>query len=222
MLVLSHRGVRRGCEENTLEAFQAAAGMGVDGFETDLRATADGRIVLYHDRFLPTGERVSDATYAEMSRVLGREPATLEEATAAFPDLFWNLEIKDYRRMEVLTRGIRAAAAGGSRVLVSSFWHPAAAALAGESGVECGALIAHRPLELDGFLAGLSAAGVGCVVWGCEWMDGELVRRADEKGFRNFVYDVESDEEHRAAADLPLAGLITDWPERAVRPERAE
>jgi glycerophosphoryl diester phosphodiesterase len=216
MLVLSHRGVHRDCEENTLSAFEAAVRMGVDGVETDLRATSDGRIVLYHDRRLPSGEAIADLTYAEMGRLLGRDPATLEEATAAFPDLYWNLEIKDYRRIDVLTRAIRAAASR-SRVLATSFWHPAAAALAAEAGVECGALVGDRPLEPEGFLAGLAVAGVRALVWSFEWMDGDLVRVAAERGFRNFVYDVESYEEHRAAARLPLEGVITDWPERAVR-----
>ena len=49
---ISHRGYTQKFAENTRPAFDAAREAGFDLIETDLRVTADGHIVLYHDRTL--------------------------------------------------------------------------------------------------------------------------------------------------------------------------
>ncbi len=52
-LLLGHRGARRYAPENTLAAFELALAHGCDGFEFDVRCTADGRAVICHGaRFL--------------------------------------------------------------------------------------------------------------------------------------------------------------------------
>jgi glycerophosphoryl diester phosphodiesterase len=48
-LLLGHRGARRAAPENTLAAFELALAHGCDGFEFDVRATADGVPVVCHD-----------------------------------------------------------------------------------------------------------------------------------------------------------------------------
>lgn len=51
MLLLGHRGARatRSVPENTLASFDLALAHGCDGFEFDVRRTADGRAVIRHD-----------------------------------------------------------------------------------------------------------------------------------------------------------------------------
>jgi len=48
-LLLGHRGARRRAPENTLTAFDLALAHGCDGFEFDVRCTADRYFVLCHD-----------------------------------------------------------------------------------------------------------------------------------------------------------------------------
>ena len=48
-LLLGHRGARRHAPENTFAAFDLALAHGCDGFEFDVRCTADGRGVICHD-----------------------------------------------------------------------------------------------------------------------------------------------------------------------------
>lgn len=50
-LLLGHRGARatRTVPENTIESFDLALAHGCDGFEFDVRKTADGRAVVCHD-----------------------------------------------------------------------------------------------------------------------------------------------------------------------------
>jgi glycerophosphoryl diester phosphodiesterase len=56
---IAHRGGRGLWPENTLYAFRAAAALGVDVLEMDLRQTADGEIVVLHD---DTVDRTTDGT----------------------------------------------------------------------------------------------------------------------------------------------------------------
>jgi glycerophosphoryl diester phosphodiesterase len=48
-LLLGHRGARRYAPENSIAAFDMALAHGCDGFEFDVRLTADGRAVICHD-----------------------------------------------------------------------------------------------------------------------------------------------------------------------------
>jgi glycerophosphoryl diester phosphodiesterase len=54
---ISHRGCRQRADENTLEAFKDARARGFKAFETDLRQSADGHLILIHDYNL---KRLSD------------------------------------------------------------------------------------------------------------------------------------------------------------------
>ncbi len=50
--VIAHRGDSAHFPENTEAAFDAAMGLPIDAIELDLQISADGRIVVYHDRTL--------------------------------------------------------------------------------------------------------------------------------------------------------------------------
>ena len=69
-IVMVHRGAFAFAPENTLEAYAAAMDYGADGCEVDIRRTADGVLVMFHDDGL---ERMTDAigpihqhTYSEV------------------------------------------------------------------------------------------------------------------------------------------------------------
>lgn len=59
--IFSHRGGRMEHDENTLEAFQASYKAGYRGYETDIRMTSDGELVVTHDSKL---DRTTDGTGA--------------------------------------------------------------------------------------------------------------------------------------------------------------
>ena len=72
-LVLAHRGASADHAEHTLGAYLAALEAGVDGFECDVRLTADGHLVCVHDRSLrrtaSTRGLVSTMDLAELSEL---------------------------------------------------------------------------------------------------------------------------------------------------------
>jgi glycerophosphoryl diester phosphodiesterase len=49
MKVIGHRGAAGLAPENTFAGFDLALAMGVDGLETDVQRTKDGKLVLFHD-----------------------------------------------------------------------------------------------------------------------------------------------------------------------------
>jgi len=98
----THRGVRHADEENTLVAFQRAVDLGVLHLESDVHASADGTVYLFHDETL---DRVTDAsgkfnerTDDQLAQITaGGEPlCTLDQLLDAFPQAqVVNLDVKD-------------------------------------------------------------------------------------------------------------------------------
>lgn len=70
----AHRASRFEYDENTLEAFQATYDKGIRGYETDIRMTGDGELVISHDetlsRLTPSDGNVEKMTRKEISKVL--------------------------------------------------------------------------------------------------------------------------------------------------------
>jgi glycerophosphoryl diester phosphodiesterase len=115
-LVIAHRGGAGLWPENTLYAFERAAALGVDVIETDVRATADGELVVFHDEGLERttdGDgRVGALTLAELKRLdaayrfspdggrsfplrgSGVTVPTLREVFASLPHMRFNIEPK--------------------------------------------------------------------------------------------------------------------------------
>ena len=106
IFVAGHRGWSEKYPENTMEAFLAAAKLGVDQIETDVRLTKDGQLVLFHDETLERATngsgKVIDHTLAELKklRVKGKGTIpTLEEFLGIFEDypmLTLDMELKEY------------------------------------------------------------------------------------------------------------------------------
>jgi glycerophosphoryl diester phosphodiesterase len=116
-LVMAHRGESGNIPENTIAALGAAVELGVDVLESDVRLTKDDEIVLFHDDSLirTTGEEgtVRSHTLDELLqfdfghmfstddgrtypfRGKGLRIVTLREAFERFPDIIFNLDIKD-------------------------------------------------------------------------------------------------------------------------------
>jgi glycerophosphoryl diester phosphodiesterase len=71
--VTAHRGHARAAPENTLSAMRKAIDSGADYAEMDVQLTADGKVVLLHDRDLKRvaglSQRLDELSYAEVRRL---------------------------------------------------------------------------------------------------------------------------------------------------------
>jgi glycerophosphoryl diester phosphodiesterase len=208
MLVFAHRGCHDDVPENTMQAFAAATASGADGIETDVRVSADGFAVLIHDRVL-AGCPVSALPRAEIENCLGHEVPTLDDALLAFPHLYWNVEIKTRAAIEPTVNALDRYPP--ARCLVTSFRHDAVAGIATRMEVDCGFLIANRPLSLQGLVD--SALPLRClrnIVCDFEILDEDLVETAHFAGWRIFAYGMHTRDEHIACRAMELDGIITD------------
>lgn len=68
MLNIAHRGFTRRFPDNTLEAFQAAIELGVDGIECDVQETEDNCLVVFHEAEL-LGTEIGRLTAAQIQQV---------------------------------------------------------------------------------------------------------------------------------------------------------
>jgi glycerophosphoryl diester phosphodiesterase len=128
---LAHRGGALHADnvdlENTLAAFRTAVRLGYRYLETDVHATADGRLLAFHDTHL---DRVTDATgaiaqlpYAAVreARINGTEEIPLlAHLLEEFPDARINIDIKAPGAIGPLVRTISEHNAV-DRVCVGSF-----------------------------------------------------------------------------------------------------
>lgn len=102
--VFSHRGGRMEHDENTMQAFMASDRAGYTGYETDVRITKDGHMIITHDSSLESTTNGSGAvenkTLAELRALetkKGNKLLTLEELVEFLKDkkgLYVEFEMK--------------------------------------------------------------------------------------------------------------------------------
>ncbi len=212
MLLLAHRGYHLGVPENTMAAFDAAVNLGVDGIETDVRLSRDGLPVIIHDRVTARKRAVAELTRSEIAGDLGHPVAVLPEILEAFPGVLWNIEIKNPDVWPVASR-VLAQFQRSRRLLVTSFRHDVIKRCAEELDVDCGLLLAHRPLNIGQMIAACaSLPRIKCMVWDYNIVDDSVLQTVSAAGWGNYVYGAVTAAEHARGIALGLAGLITDYP----------
>jgi glycerophosphoryl diester phosphodiesterase len=126
-MAFAHRGGAAHAPENSWQAFEHALGLGYWYLETDLQATADGVLVAFHDRTLDRvtdrGGRIARLPYRTVAeaRIAGTEPIPrLDDLLAAWPDVRFNIDLKDAPAIEPLAEVLRRTGSW-DRVCVTSF-----------------------------------------------------------------------------------------------------
>ncbi|MDP3091762.1 MAG: glycerophosphodiester phosphodiesterase [Nitrospira sp.] len=215
MLCLCHRGYHTLAPENTLDAFEAAVELGVDGLETDVQLSGDGIPVMFHDRLSPDGRLVEDLPRKELSRLVGYVVPTLAETLLLLgksPRRFlWNFELKHPNvaapAMAAITPYLHSA-----NILISSFWHGLIGSLSAPD-LRCAIILAHAPLPFDSRPSWIPAPNnVDTLVWCFDRATPEGLSQARQLGFRNFVYDAVTAADHAQLAEWGADGVITDYP----------
>lgn len=240
-LAIAHRGGAGLAPENTLAAFERSYALGIRYLETDVRVTADGELVAFHDASLRrvTGRhrdvnRTKLRTLREL-RVHGREPIpTLAEVIDAFPDACFTVDVKERSAIAPLADVLQSTNAG-ARVCVAGSWDSWLAALGERVGPQLTIALGWRSLagtlsrlHLDRVRSPAREAGtfahvplrIGRVAIYAD----HLVERAHAIGIRIVVWTVNDADTMRALLDAGVDGIITDRPDllREVMISRGE
>jgi glycerophosphoryl diester phosphodiesterase len=227
-LAFAHRGGALEVEENTPAAFAHAASLGFRHVETDVQASSDGVVVVFHDADMArmTGEqaRVCDCSFADLAKIRTRrgEPIMrLEDALTSFPDLRFNIEPKSDEVVRPLAEAIRRCGAI-DRVCVGCFdvrrtlllrellgerlcWSP------GYRGV-LGAWLAGWGLPVS--VGGFPALQIPPAWRGIPIATPRFVAAAHERGIQVHVWTIDDEAEMERLLEIGVDGLMSDRPAR--------
>jgi glycerophosphoryl diester phosphodiesterase len=230
---LAHRGGGREAPENSLTAFRNAQRLGFQYFETDVRATADGKVMVFHDATLNrvTGGvgRISALPYTEVRRAkIGGvdQILRLEELFEEFPDTFINIDVKDDQTVEPFLAMMKNSSYA-DRVCVASFGssrlRTIRRALAGTVATaltppEVAALVASSRLGPLARVSNLAlppraqCVQVPVAQGGVPIVTQRFVDTAHRRGLVVHVWTIDDEVQMQRLFDLGVDGIVTDRP----------
>lgn len=233
-LAMAHRGGAREAPENSLRAFRNAVRLGYTHIETDIRATADGVPVVFHDESLQRVTdrvgRIRDLPFAEVRKAhIGNAERvhSLQEVLEHFPGVRFNIDIKEDNAVgpviDLLGRAdhldrICVASFSRSRLLAvrTAFGEAVCTSLAPP---EIAALLGHSRLGRVSAMASrwLLPRGPLCVqvpprssrFW---IVTSSFVTECHRRGWPVHVWTVDDPQSMHDLLDLGVDGIMTDRP----------
>jgi glycerophosphoryl diester phosphodiesterase len=203
-LLLGHRGAPRYAAENTIEAFELALKHGCDGFEFDVRRTADGVPVVCHGARLQ--HRV--VSRATLDGLLRRSPQlpSLHDVLARFARrCFLYIEIKVTGLEDCVLRLLDANSPERGFVVASFLPEVIEAFRARDSKVPLG-FICGKERELPRWLE----LPVQVVMPRHPLITPELVQQMHAKGKQVITWTLNSERRMRAVAAAGVDGIVSD------------
>lgn len=214
-LAIAHRGEPVGHPENTVAGFLAAVAMGADMVEIDLRITADGVVVVHHDRTLERewGERraVDEVGLDEVAALVhrgggGEAVPTLEQVLA---EVTCPLMV-DFTGPEVVggaVSAVRAAGAFGRCLFVSGHLEALARvrALAPEARIGVTWTAEEQP-------APAVLAGLGAECWNPMWIrvTPSAVDAMHSAGYRVTCWTVDEEADMALVIEAGVDGVVSN------------
>ncbi|MEW1564056.1 glycerophosphodiester phosphodiesterase [Streptomyces sp. NPDC093509] len=221
----AHRGGSADGLENTLTQFRRAVDAGYRYIETDVHATADGRLVAFHDvtldRVTDGAGRISELPWEDVrhARVAGSEPVPLfEELLETFPEVRWNVDVKAEPALLPLLDLIgrtdvwdRVCVGSFSEARVVRAQHLAGPRLATSFGTRG---VLNLRLRSWGVPAAVRRSAIAAQVpeaqSGVPVVDRRFVRAAHARGLQVHVWTVNEPQRMHRLLDLGVDGIMTD------------
>jgi glycerophosphoryl diester phosphodiesterase len=233
-IILAHRGGAFEFEENTLAAFRSSYDRGIRGFETDIRMTRDGVLVILHDDDLVRTHgaegAVEEMTAEELKPLRskgGQDFLFLDEFLDFFadrPGCYIELEMKTSNkqrytddRVGEYCRKLHAAAEArrpeSSTYVYSSFDERPLKAIRAIDSKAPISLIAGKPCSPE-FIARAKAVGADRIACQLKGTSRAAVEEAHEAGLLVNVWPGRSVEDYHQALGLGVDVHCTDIPTR--------
>ncbi len=248
-LVMAHQGGDGLRPSNTMVAFANAVDLGVDVLEMDIHSTADGVLVVIHDS---TVDRTTDGTgevhsfsFAELQtldagynwptlyeddsypfRGQGITIPALEEVLTTYPDMLFNIEIKQtepsiaqdlcdlLRKHDVADQTLVAAFFADT---VDEF---RAACPGVATSLSQGEVVPVVLLATFGLGPTYQAPGEALQIpeerFGLKVLKNTVIRTAQRKGVHVHAWTLNDTESIQRALDMNVDGIITDYPDKML------
>ena len=233
-IAFAHRGFAPAGGENSMAAFQAAVDLGYRYLETDVRVTADGVALAFHDasldRLTDGRGRIARLSWAQVrvARIDGREPIPLlTDVLTAWPGVCVNLDVKAANGVAATADAIRRTGAI-DRVCVGAFAESRVAGVRRLLGPRLCTSLGPRAaiaLRLPGARVpriDARCAQVPARAGRVAFVDARYVALAHSLGLQVHVWTVNDPAEMRRVLDAGADGVMTDRADvlRAVLLER--
>lgn len=232
--VLGHRGGRYEVDENTLTAFQTAYKNGVHSFETDIRLTVDGDLVISHDaslkRMCGVDVIVENTTRQELKKyksLKGNEVLFVDELAAFFAPrdiryIEWEMKTNSYTPEQLkeycdkLYNAVMPSKPAGAAYIFSSFDTRAITTMkALHSDADC-MYLTSRPVEkavLDK-AEELGVKRLGCNLGGTSR---KAMKEAHKRGMIVNLWPGGSLEDFQLAVNIGADIACTDYPQAVLK-----
>jgi glycerophosphoryl diester phosphodiesterase len=224
-IAFAHRGFAPDGTENSMAAFERAVKLGYRYLETDVRVTADGVALAFHDasldRVTDRRGRISDLPWSvvRQAQIGGCEPIPkLIDLLAAWPHTYVNLDIKADRSIAPTVAAIRSTGAL-ARVCVGAFSTRRISAVRRSLGPQlCTSLGPRAAMRLRlpsatrtprASLTG-RCAQVPARIGRRTFVDGRYVAAAHRIGVPVHAWTVNDPAEMTRLLDLGVDGIMTD------------
>lgn len=222
----AHRGGALENAENTKQAFSAAIELGYRFIETDVQATADGVVLVFHDdtleRMTDGSGLVSSLPYSEVrqTRIRGTEPImTLEEALLEFPDTRFNIDIKTDHALEP-TLALARKMGCLDRVCLASFSDARLRELRARFGPQVCSGASPRDVSMLKFGSWgvpnqgtpANCAQVPVRQFGVTLVTPRFVKHSNDHGIAVHVWTIDEESEMRRLIRLGVNGIMSDRP----------
>lgn len=200
-LLLGHRGARavKAIPENTVASFDRALADGCDGFEFDVRLTADDDAVVCHDA-KTGGFDISRASAKEVSQL-----PRLRDVLQRYRDSFLDIELK-VKGLERITLDLFLRHKPRRGFVLSSFMPGALKSLRALDATVPLGLICESKTQLRYW----SELSIQFVIVQQELAETELIRKIKGAGKKVMVWTVNDSAEMLRLAENGVDGIISD------------
>ena len=223
---IAHRGGSLERLENSLSAFQHAWSLGYRYMETDMQASSDGVVYIFHDDTL---ERVSNGaglfcqhSSAEIDRLRlnnGEPIPRLTDVLAALPEAIFNIDIKradgtkpmaQFLRTHDQAHRVIAASFSSSRLklLKSLVAHPVSVTAVQNDIIKLILSSWGLPVSRPDVIA----AQVPISHYGIPIVTKSFVRSCKRLGIKLHVWTIDDEVDMRWLIDIGVDGIMTDKP----------
>ena len=214
-LILGHRGAPTELTENTIASFQRALEEGADGVELDVRQTGDGKLVVFHDDLLKSGELLLDHSFVELRKLAGAQDVMIHSLDEVLRELagkgFLNIELKE-SGIESAAVDLALAILPSASYVFSSFL-PTVVSECRRLAPDVPAIFitdtCRDPERIMQIMENADASGIG--LWH-KALTPVLAKLFTARELPIFVWTVNDPAEAQKLAELGVAGIITDVP----------